>query len=248
MKICLKSGDGMRHIDIALLSLPGGRTVNEDHAAYYEDNEWLISIVADGLGGCGKGDVASRTACSVILETFLEAPAVDKQTISEIFKKADHTVCSLQDASTKMKTTAAAVVMDQENICCVHTGDSRIYVFKNQQIIYQSSDHSVVMQLLKSGKIKEKELRTHPDRNKVLHALGSGENVCDIQYLKRDEADAILLCTDGFWQYVTELEMIVDLARADTAKDWIQRMCSRMATRVTPGYDNFTVIAIKLSQ
>lgn len=239
----------MKYTDVAMLSLPGGRTVNEDHVVYYEDEDWFITVIADGLGGCGKGDIASRTACTTILENFLEAPAIDKRTISTLFKTADEAVCMLQNAAVKMKTTAAAVVMNEEEICCAHIGDSRIYVFKNQKISYQSIDHSVVMQLLQSGKIKEDELRNHPDRNKVLRVLGSGgEGDCEVHYLKYYDADALLLCTDGFWQYVNELEMQIDLARAKNAREWIRLMCSRMAECVTPGYDNFTVTAVLLHQ
>lgn len=223
--------------------------MNEDHIAFYEDEDWLLAVLGDGLGGCGRGDAASRAACTTILENFLEAPALNSETICELFEKANQAVCRLQTPSVKMKTTACAVVIGDESICCAHIGDSRIYVFRNQDIVYQSVDHSVVMQLLMSGQIQEKELRTHPDRNKVLRALGSDSTPgCDLHFLNRRDADALLLCSDGFWQYVEELEMCIDLARAGTAREWIDLMCSRMAQRVAAGYDNFSVTAIKLSQ
>ena len=236
----------MKNTDIAVLSLPGGRAVNEDHVVFYDDEDWLIAVLGDGLGGCGKGDVASRIACKAILENFLETPSLDSRTINGVFKKANEAVCSQQKSSLNMKTTACAVMMYDETVCCAHIGDSRIYMFKQQSIIYQSVDHSVVMQLLKNGQLREEELRMHPDRNKVLRALGTNTAPhCDLHYMNRMDVDAILLCSDGFWQYVMELEMCIDLARAASAKEWINLMCSRMARRVTQDYDNFSVIAIQ---
>jgi serine/threonine protein phosphatase PrpC len=89
-------------------------------------------------------------------------------------------------------------------------------------------------------------VRFHDDRNKLLKVLGNDEN---LNIRKIDDAvsiesgDAFLLCSDGFWEYVYEVEMEADLIKSDSPKDWIEYMIKRLLLRVTGNNDNFTAIA-----
>ena len=109
-----------------------------------------------------------------------------------------------------MKTTAVVLLTDNEKAIWAHIGDSRLYVFRKNKIVLRTLDHSVPQMLVSSGDIKEKEIRNHPDRNRLLRVMGvpwkrQEYEISEIRSLS--ECQAFLLCSDGFWEYITEKMM-----------------------------------------
>ena len=105
-----------------------------------------------------------------------------------------------------MRTTAVVLCTEGNRGTALHIGDSRFYHFRNGKIISQTKDHSVPQMLAMAGEISEHEIRRHPDRNRLLRALGD-ENE-EVRFVRSDfeikEGDAFLLCSDGFWEEVEE--------------------------------------------
>ena len=123
-----------------------------------------------------------------------------------------------------MKSTAAAVFLTDKRLSVCHIGDSRVYVFGKKKILYRTLDHSVPQMLASAGEIKEKNIRFHPDRNRLLRALGEESAVVDYDMYSMNlspNVDGVLLCSDGFWEYVEERDMIRTLYKADSAEKWI---------------------------
>lgn len=128
-----------------------------------------------------------------------------------------------------------------------HVGDSRLYHFRNGVVAFQTKDHSVPQTLVNAGDITKEQIRTHPDRNRILRAVGNPDGVKPTildASRKIQRGDAFLLCTDGFWEYVTETEMAVDLAKSATPKDWLGWMELRLIGKVETGYDNYSALAL----
>ena len=147
-----------------------------------------------------------------------------------------------------MRTTLVFAVADNDKIRYANVGDSRFYYFKNGKLAAQSEDHTVSGLAAKMGDISVEDIRTDPDKNKLIKVLGEKEQLVvrlNNNTFTAEKGDAFLLCSDGFWEYVYELEMEVDLAKSSTPKEWIKFMIKRLFLK-TEGInnDNFTVIGV----
>ena len=236
-------------IEIASCSCKGGRDYNEDCVQYLEKDGVCAVVVADGLGGHGGGQIASSVVAEFITGAFMYSPEIKEKNISTIFEQANDAVLSSQTAEKKMKSTAVALFIGGGAIIWGHVGDSRLYHFKDGALIGQTLDHSVSQMAVFSGEIEQWQIRRHADRNRVLRACGVDEGfkpeVAGV-YKPGPGFNAFLLCTDGFWEYVLELEMEVGLVKAETPHDWIRGMVGRLARSVPPDNDNFSAAAVFL--
>lgn len=207
----------------------GDRRVNEDSIGHYMEKDIGLFIVADGLGGHGAGDIASHYVVEQYLMQYYEDYHDSAERyFSGVFTSVQAGLHDLQKQMNKdMKSTAAAVFLTDERLSVCHIGDSRVYVFGKKKILYRTLDHSVPQMLASAGEIKEKNIRFHPDRNRLLRALGEESDVVDYDMYSMNlspNVDGILICSDGFWEYVEEREMIRTLYKADGAEKWISDM------------------------
>ncbi len=140
----------------------------------------------------------------------------------------------------------AALVADQGKWAVVHVGDFRCYHFRDGQLLSRTIDHSVSQMEALAGRISDREIRFYVDRNKVLRALGGGEEVRpEIRPAEPlQPGDCFLLCSDGFWEYVWEEEMLADLVKSRTPEDWLRYMAGRIGKRLNSHSDNFSAVAV----
>lgn len=230
----------------------GGRLYNEDYCSAGNKNGIFYAVMADGLGGHGGGERASKLAVETV-EAYLENRAgkkgITRQMLEECFVEANDNVLSIQTKDCEMKTTLAVLCIDANRQAAVtaHLGDSRIYHFIDGALASCTFDHSVSRMAVLVGEISMDDIRFHADRNKLLKAIGKSDDVmaetADIA-LERGHSHVFLLCTDGFWEYVTEAEMEEDMAYSSEPKEWIQRMRSRLAAKVDGRNDNNSAIAV----
>lgn len=238
--------------DYSVATDKGSRKVNEDSAAAVQRKDGLyLFVVADGLGGHGKGDAASSLAVDNIVDFFLQKEKIDENFISEAIEYAQD---KLLKKKSKMKdnltmlTTVALLVADNTHFQYGYIGDSRIYYFKNGTAYMHSKDHSVPQLLVESGEITENEIRNHPERNKIIRVLGLegfsfNYSVSDV--MEYGEGDAFLLCTDGFWEYVLENDMEKTFENSDSASDWQKEMSEIVSkNKSKKNLDNFTSITV----
>lgn len=225
--------------------MKGGRSYNEDSVRFESNGPSFAGIVADGLGGHGGGEIASSLVAETLAGGFMAETSTQPEAIHKLFEKANQEVVSKQTATLQMKSTAVGLFCDDNGLTCAHVGDSRLYRFTNGMITFQTKDHSVSQMAVLSGEIPPSQIRFHEDRNKVLRALGSDASVKpDIISWPRQTTDTFLLCTDGFWEYVLEEEMEIDLAKSKTPDEWLRFMIGRLSKRVHGKNDNFSALAI----
>jgi serine/threonine protein phosphatase PrpC len=146
-----------------------------------------------------------------------------------------------------MRTTVVLLWRRADRALWAHVGDSRLYHFRNGTLAFQTADHSVPQMLAGAGDIDPGAIRGHPDRNRLLRALGSPGPLrpsIPRQPLRTRPGDAFLLCTDGFWEPVPERDMQADLAAAGDPDDWLRRMQARLETRVRGAHDNYTATGV----
>lgn len=236
----------------ASISKPGGRKKNEDACAIIQTEEYGCYAIADGLGGHGGGDIASRLVLDTIMNSFYSHPGIGVADMESYLQYAQMELLKKQKEKVEfgsMRTTVVLLVTDYQNVVWAHIGDSRLYYFHGGKILFQTKDHSVPQAMVNAGELNEAEMRFHDDRNRLTRAMGieSAFKPVIIEEARNIESgDAFLLCTDGFWEYVFEEEMEQDLSVADTPGDWLDRMEKRMLQRVNVDHDNYSAVVLWL--
>ncbi len=203
-------------------------------------------VLADGLGGHGGGDLASDTVCRTVCDCW--NGEISANAVRELLMQAHEAVHTLQGETGQMKSTGVILLAASDKIAWGHIGDSRLYWFTNENLVFQTQDHSASQAAVFMGKISQEEIRFHEDRSRLMKALGQEGAVT----AETDETDLLsgrhcfLLCSDGFWEYVLECEMTETLALAADPQDWLVRMEQILLGRVQGENDNYTAAAIWL--
>lgn len=227
----------------------GGRPTNEDSCLCLQKNGMFVAAVADGLGGHGGGEIASAAAMSELAARFEKLSALNRENILELFTQMNDAVLNKQDERLKMKTTAAVFLTDGKNTVFAHIGDSRIYHFRGGTIIYQSLDHSASQLAVAVGEIPPEGIRFHDDRSKLLRCLGNNGPIKPDIFVNDPvllPGDALLLCTDGFWELITENEMQESLSGSVDPREWLNNMLESVEKKAPFDHDNYTAVAVYL--
>lgn len=244
-------------IELAILSRRGGRDYNEDACGHWHSDSHLCVVVADGAGGHGGGDIASRLAVSHIIEQFAAAPLSEAEEVNDLLIDTNANVIRHRadgEAQANMHSTVVSLFIDLDRGEALwgHAGDSRLYVFRNGQMLAHTRDHSLVQSLVEAGILTTEQMRTHPKRSELHSALGTDPADLRVTTATRPwvlhPGDVFLLCTDGLWEYVNEAEMCAALSRAHDPVAWLsslEQLVLRNAREAQkPGHDNFSGVAV----
>lgn len=231
------------------------RDHNEDSIAFSfpENNEEnLIAVVADGMGGHNAGEVASKIACDVLLDFCLRnwKEHAPEKLLKNAFLEAHHSIISMGNANPEQKgmgTTATAILF-KKGICYLgHIGDSRAYLLRNRSLTQLSKDHTLVNQMFENGEITETERDRHPMKNVLLQALGTTPTiqpqiVSDGWHLK--EGDRLLLCSDGVYDVFSN-DDIRDFLLMEQAEFALECLSTMAISRKVS--DNYSSVLIEIS-
>ncbi len=224
------------NIDFYTYSGRGGRPVNEDSFACGEG----YYVVSDGLGGHDNGEVASSAAVRYILENYRSD--ISAEAAGGLLAGADDAVKQFGDGG---KATVAAVFTDGDKIRISNVGDSRVYYFRRGNIFFRTKDHSVCQASVDMGEMTDDDVRHSADRSGLLKVLGDSAPLKlpkPYELIDPQDSDAFLICSDGFWEHVYDLEMEADLLKAGNAREWLEHMLKRLLLRSGNRGDNFTSI------
>lgn len=240
------------NIDVSTLCKQGGREYNQDYVSTFFDTDGGCFVLCDGLGGYSGSENASKIAARSIIKQFKDKPVLQEKALEKYITHAHKQIIEFKKYNPQngsICTTVTSVLTDFESVIVGHVGDSRIYYFSGDQILYQSVDHSLSQLAVEIGDITVDQIREHPDRNILLKVVGSKKAV-EPTVIKLDHkvkpGDRILLMTDGFWEYVHENEMIEDMKKSENPKEWIDKMERRLLKRVEYGNDNYSAVAVFL--
>lgn len=240
--------------DIASFSEAGERENNEDCIEVTETEAGICAVLCDGLGGHDCGELASACVCASIRDNFMKASSEDElgALACALIQQAQDDLREEQVRLHKengMKTTVCCLLIRDTLAAAAYVGDSRIYHFRKKHVLSRSLDHSIPQYLVTVGEIKEREIRHHPDRNKLIRVMGSEWETPRYQRMELPELsqnDAFLLCSDGFWEWIEEKEMENRLKRAADSEAWLQEMRVVVYGRGRGNrMDNLSAIAIR---
>jgi len=236
----------MSDFDANSYTSSGGRQVNEDSVLIIRSDGQFAAAVADGLGAYGGGDIASSAATAAVQNSLPPDGITDEAVLHSCLEAANIAVLKRQKPGIPMKSTVVILTAENGRAAFAHVGDSRGYFFRNNRVTCRTTDHSVSQMAVQQGDITPAQIRFHAGRNTLLRALGAdyrayGEVTALPPLLN---GDAFLLCSDGFWEYVTEAEMESDLTAAKATSDWLERMLKRIEKSAPKGNDNLSAVAV----
>jgi serine/threonine protein phosphatase PrpC len=205
--------------------------------------------VADGMGGAQAGEVASKLAAAALEETDPATLSGPERLIS-LIQEANRRVYerSSSDPSTSgMGTTMTVAVVEDAGVTIGHVGDSRAYLVREGKLEQLTEDHSLVNELLKSGKLSPQEAELHPQRSVITRAVGTDPDVdVDAFVVDVTEGDIFLLCSDGLTDMVGDDDILDTVERHREDLDRVTKALVSAANR-GGGEDNITVIAFAIA-
>ncbi len=236
-----------------ILSKPGERDHNEDYAGMQQRGEAYCFVLADGLGGHGGGDEASRMVSECVLDDFAENGIVSQRYLAARFEAGQRILLQEQRRQRRMmemKTTLTVLLADSTQVLWGHIGDSRIYHFKGRKLHSRTMDHSVPQMLVAAGKLKEKKIRGHADRSRLLRVMGVEWEEPQYEIAQPQPymaGDAFLLCSDGFWEWIQEKSMQQLLKKAASPTEWLCKMEADVCRHGSGKHmDNYSAVAVFL--
>jgi protein phosphatase len=236
----------MKVTDTAGFTDPGRkRRRNEDSYVI----EPPLFAVADGMGGAQAGEVASRLAAAAFRE-FHDADNLDpEERLVAIVQEANRRIYerATGDAEVSgMGTTITAALVGDAGLAIGHVGDSRAYRLRGGQFEQLTDDHSLVADLVRSGRLTPEEADVHPQRSVITRALGTDPQVdVDTFTVPAESGDLFLLCSDGLTTMVDDGE-IRDLVTSAKDLDQAGKGLVKAANRAG-GEDNVTVVLFRVA-
>jgi len=261
-------------VGMSTIGLEPSRTSNEDALGYLEgvvysevtEARWLVTCVADGMGGMEAGEVASeravRTVLSEAASTFSTSPCPSTEDqvrlVQEWVHKANEEVCAaMEQQRARGGTTFLCCLLVGKRLAIAHVGDCRLYLVRAGEITLLTRDHSLAMTLaMQEGKVDPDALRHHPDRSRLTRSLGERsplpqyfvdtlQTTTGKPTMELEEGDILLLCSDGLWEPVADAEMVTQLQTNDlhrAAEELLRLALQRGAP------DNATVVLVRVRE
>lgn len=206
-----------------------------------------LFVIADGMGGHNAGEVASKAALAEIQHRYYNAASDDMPTsLRQAISQANQAIYQVSRADARqmgMGTTAAVAAVRNREVQVANVGDSRVYFLRGGSIGQITRDHSWVEEQVRAGVLTPEQARSHPQRNVITRALGTGPSVePDLFTGALQEGDMLLLCSDGLTSHVADAELL-EIASQNPPEQAVKRLVDLANER--GGSDNISVIVVR---
>jgi protein phosphatase len=221
------------------------RTANED--SLYASAP--LFAVADGMGGAQAGEVASKIAAEAFEPAARgdQAPEAYLRSIAETANERIHSLAKHDSSRSGMGTTLTSALVEGEEVSIAHVGDSRAYLYRDGDLRMLTSDHSLVEELRRQGRISDEQAEDHPQRSIITRALGPEASVdVDTFSFSARPDDVVLLCSDGLTTMLRDATIAEILAGSQTLDEAVRALVE--AANEAGGRDNITVVAFRLEE
>jgi protein phosphatase len=207
-----------------------------------------LFAVADGMGGAQAGEVASGLAAAALEENTAQLAGVER--VNALIQDANRRIydrASTDPSASGMGTTMTVALVEGMNVVIGHVGDSRAYLVRGEEMEQITEDHSLVNELVKSGKLSAEEALIHPQRSVITRAVGTDPDVdVDAFTIEAEDGDVFLICSDGLTDMVEDVDILELVHRDRGDLDKAVRSLVQFANK-EGGEDNITAVAFRLS-
>jgi PPM family protein phosphatase len=204
--------------------------------------------VADGMGGAKAGEVASGLAAAALREAGTDGRSGEER-VTQLIQEANRRVfrrANEDRAASGMGTTMTVALVEDGRVVFGHVGDSRGYLIREGSIEQLTDDHSLVAELVRSGRLTPEEAEAHPQRSVITRAVGTEPDVdVDTFTIEPEEGDLFLICSDGLTDMVDDGTIIEAIERHRDDLDEAANALVGAANRVG-GEDNITVLLVEV--
>lgn len=243
----LEDGEQVR-LDWAAVTHRGRRReVNQDALLA----EFPLFVVADGMGGHVGGEIASASTIGR-LGAVVEAGTITPKTIEKALSRAVKDITSHPETTDEgTGTTLTGVFLDtagaEATWVTLNIGDSRVYLLRDETLVQITTDHSVVQELVASGRLSPEEAENHPYGNVITRAVGPSDSVTP-DYVRLDlvDGDRFVICSDGLTKELTDYGIQHFLGEHPDPADAVRAMLD--AALENGGRDNISIIVLNVSR
>ena len=230
----------------AAITDPGRRRRQNEDAFVREQP---LFAVADGMGGAQAGEIASRLAAAALRQRSGDDSGNGRERVVQLIQEANRRVyerSSEDEAVSGMGTTMTVALVEDTAVWIGHVGDSRAYLVRDGRLEQLTEDHSLVAELVRSGKLSPEEAEIHPQRSVITRALGTDPDVdVDAFAVDGEAGDVYLICSDGLSDMVDGIEIEAIMREQRTDLEAAARALIHAANRAG-GDDNITAILFEL--
>ncbi|MDD3530311.1 MAG: protein phosphatase 2C domain-containing protein [Gallionellaceae bacterium] len=234
----------------------GGRRSNQDRVGHARTHASICMVLADGMGGHVRGEVAAQFMVDTMLGRFTRLARPRLADIAEFLLETIYIAHDIINQYTQLhllkdspRTTCVACVVQDDQAWWAHVGDSRLYHFGGDGLIARTRDHSAVQRLVDRGLVAEADMLAHPDRNKLYNSVG-GELPPSIELshgVTLRSGDVLLLASDGAWAEFRPEEMFAAL-RGHALREAVGQMLTQAASRTGDHGDNLSIVALRCGE
>lgn len=222
-----------------------GRVRDHNEDRFFVDPGAGVWVVADGMGGHHGGELASGSIVSHLSSIGRSASAPDLQArFVDRISRANEEIQQISVANgATVGSTVVALLAYEQHFAVVWSGDSRLYVIRDGELVQISRDHTEAQELLDRGAINEDEAANWPRKNVITRAIGVAEEPnLDQRYGSLEDNDVFVLCSDGLTGHVQDEEirdMVNGVRPQDACDALVELTLARGAT------DNVTVVVVR---
>ena len=206
-----------------------------------------LFLLCDGMGGAKSGEVASQLTATWISKKYYKNKEFNPLSLREIIEEVNIDIFKLAskyDQYDGMGTTLVSALIKNDQVYIYSVGDSRVYLFRNNQLNQLTDDQSEVWELYEAGIINKDEIIDHPKKNYITEAIGIDEEV-SINYHKNniEKGDRLLLCSDGLTDMVKDRKIREIFHSLKSKKEIANKLIN--TANENGGKDNITCIIIE---
>ena len=206
-----------------------------------------LFAVADGMGGAQAGELASNLAAAALRDEGSRGGGEER--VDELIQEANRRVYERQtqdSSATGMGTTMTVALVEDGHVAIGHVGDSRAYLIRDRRLEQLTEDHSLVAELVRSGKLSPEEAEGHPQRSVITRALGTDPDVdVDTFSVETKPGDLFLLCSDGLTAMVDDETILREVERNREDLTAASKALVKAANK-GGGEDNITVVFFEI--
>jgi serine/threonine protein phosphatase PrpC len=241
--------------ETAVATRQGDRTVNQDRGAALARETATLLLLADGMGGHPRGELAARVFIDSLSATFMNTPVPVTEPGHFLVSALTRAHADIIGAGKREQppvsplTTAVACLVQEQQACWAHAGDSRLYLLRDGRVLARTRDHSLVQEAIELGDWPESAREQHPLRNIVTRSLGGESRTPGIERSREtalQTGDTLLLCSDGLWAALPETRL-VELAAASELAAAVEDLVREAERATRPRSDNTTLVALRIT-
>lgn len=227
----------------SFLSEAGSFLQNKDYFAYTELDDVACWVAVKGLDS-DQEISSAELAVKAILEKFMEKPTMSRRGIKKYLKNAQN-ILQAQSLRVRLKASIVMVVTDYSKMIVAVAGNSRLYHFRNGTLSYKSTDQSLAQELV-NNRSRYLDISQHDERGNLLNYLGKPNDFQPFisKKMKLMDGDVLVLCTSGFWEDVSEIEMADALEGIKESEQYTDLLEEVLLSRQRKVVNNYTIAAI----